>query len=490
MQGSAGNSPDDTEGSTERRTAPNIARFIATGAQKIAAVHRGSDTDCHTPSDRSRHGAMYPSSDPQMLDSSDILDPGCQPIMQHPADKMGRLKQVETKNFLTGDSKVLILYVSGCAGMKPNQDRPGYSFSKGFLQRQVRETPKLHDPTMTHLDRQEEFITPMSYYGKRVKYDVKELEPIMESASMDMHEWVKLAHEIRENYDRYDGFVIIHGADTIPYTAAALSFMMEHIGKTVILTGGAIPLCEPRTDALNNLIDAVTIAGHFVIPEVCVYCHGKLMRATRTVHTSATCFDMFDSPNAPLLGRAGVSVELDWRNIRQPHTLNALQTHSALCPDVSILHLFPGISVSAVRALLNPPVKGIVLRSFGSGNAPLVRHDILHMFKAATDSGIVIVNTTQCTEGAVAVETTRALACVGVVAGGDMTVECAVVKLSYLLGLFPEDQSKVCFMQRTFSIIDSPFSTQVCQLMCQDMRGEITVPVASRFTGIPHDPII
>eukprot|EP01061_Rhynchopus_euleeides_P006406 TRINITY_DN15452_c0_g1_i1.p1 TRINITY_DN15452_c0_g1~~TRINITY_DN15452_c0_g1_i1.p1 ORF type:complete len:747 (+),score=297.08 TRINITY_DN15452_c0_g1_i1:326-2242(+) len=385
--------------------------------------------------------------------------------MHHPADKMGRIKQVETKNFIAGDSKVLLFYVSGCAGMKPNTDRSGYSFSKGFLQMQIRETAKLHDPSMSQSEREEEFISPVSYYGKRVKYNVRELEPLMESASMDMHEWVKLAHEIRENYDRYDGFVILHGADTIPYTAAALSFMLENIGKTVILTGGTIPICEPRTDTLNNLIDAITVAGHFVIPEVCVYCHGKLMRATRTVHTSATCFDMFDSPNAPLLGRAGVSVDLDWRNIRQPTALAPLRTYTALCPDVSILHLFPGISLSAVRALLNPPVKGIILRSFGSGNAPLVRHDILHIFKGATESGIIIVNTTQCTEGAVAAETTRALACVGIVAGGDMTVECALVKLSFLLGSFPDDHAKVS------------------SLMGQDIRGEITVPVATRFTA-------
>ena len=400
---------------------------------------------CLTPSD-GRHMSNLGAAS---LDETDaFLEASTCQASLHPADKLGRRQVQQAKNFLSGDGRVLVVYASGCIGMKPSTEvnktqAREYVPSKRYIHQLFRDTAKLHDPTESSA-RDEEFVTPLSYYGKRVRYDLREIDPIMESSAMDMHDWVKLSNEITESYSQYDGFVILHGSDTMEYTAAALTFILEHIGKTVIFTGGVIPLCEPRTDALNNIIDAITIAGHFVIPEVCVYAHGKLIRATRARYKSATEFDMFDSPNAPLLGKVGVSVDLDWRSIRSPNTLSPLNPSTALCPDVSILHLFPGISSSAVQALLSPPLKGVVLRSFGSGSAPLVRHDLLTILKNATAAGIVIVNTTQCTEGTVSPEIMRTLTCAGIVPGADMTAECALVKLSFLLGQHPGDTAKVC----------------------------------------------
>eukprot|EP01063_Lacrimia_lanifica_P027265 TRINITY_DN3805_c2_g1_i1.p1 TRINITY_DN3805_c2_g1~~TRINITY_DN3805_c2_g1_i1.p1 ORF type:complete len:744 (+),score=171.01 TRINITY_DN3805_c2_g1_i1:131-2362(+) len=473
-QGDGHGTPASQGGSDGPRSLsrPNLAKIL---------VAAGSGTQPKEPalSDLTDSGGMLTMSGkaPSVCDwaagSQNTQQPDATPFFHHgfhlhPADNATATQDM--KNFIPGDSKVLIIYASGGVGGKPNPERGAYYPCKGYLAELFRRNSKIHDLDYPSDDLQASLVTPVSYYGKRVHYDVREFDPLMDSASMDMNDWVRLSQTVSENYEHYDGFVVIHGADTMPYTASALSFMLEHIGKTVILTGGLVPLCEPRTDALNNIIDAITIAGHFFIPEVCLYCHGKLMRGARAVHRSATDFDMYYSPIAPLLGRVGVSIEIFWRNIRQPNTLSPLRTHVNMCTQVAVLHLFPGISSSAIKALVSPPIKGVVLRSYGSGSAPIVRRDVLGVLRAATQSGVTIINTSQAREGVVFTnprEHTNALNSVGVVPGGDMTCECALVKLSYLLGMFGDDTQKIrAYLER-------------------DLRGEITVPVATKFTAEP-----
>eukprot|EP01060_Flectonema_neradi_P025052 TRINITY_DN3389_c0_g1_i1.p1 TRINITY_DN3389_c0_g1~~TRINITY_DN3389_c0_g1_i1.p1 ORF type:complete len:568 (+),score=94.63 TRINITY_DN3389_c0_g1_i1:194-1705(+) len=378
---------------------------------------------------------------------------------QHHPGNLGKV--TDNKNFIPGDSRVLVIYASGSIGYK--KEGTMFTPAKGFMRDVIRGYPMLNDQAAD--PKENDFVTPVSHHGKRVRYTLLECDPLMDSASMDMQDWVKIANHVADHYDSYDGFVVLHGIDTVSYTAAALSFMLEHIGKTVIITGGVIPLCEPRTDSLANLIDAVTIAGHFVVPEICIYGSGKLFRGTRTIISNPASFTCYDSPNFPVLGIAEVTIDIEWRLVRQPTSMSPLRLHTLLCSEVALLHMFPGITSAAVKALLAPPIRGVVLRTFGYGNAPNVRQDILHILKQATARGIVVVNTTQCLEGCVADEATNALAQVGVVSGVDMTAECALVKLAFLLGQYKDDISKV--------------RAQIGQ----DMRGELTVSVVNKFNA-------
>ncbi|KAJ9455933.1 L-asparaginase [Diplonema papillatum] len=443
----------------EKKPTASLAKYLArSNHEKQKRANSTQDEEFSGMAERTPM-IVTPSSDPTLL-SDPIIAAAAYLKHQHPADFLTR---PETKNFIPGDARVLVLYASGAVGLK--KDGQGYYVpAKSSLRSALKTLPMLHDPDAPQSNA--ELITPASYYGKRVKYDVREYDPLMDSSSMDMHDWIKLAQDIVDNYEHYDGFVIVHGIDTMTYSASALSFLLEHIGKTVIFTGGLIPLCEPRSDAVLNLVDAITLAGHFVIPEICIYCCGKLMRGSRCVRRATTDFNVFSTPNAPLLGRVGVSIEMEWRNVRQPTSVAPLTLHEGMCSDVAVLHLFPGITIAAVKALLQPPIKGIVLRSFGAGTAPSVRHDVLHAIKAATASGIVIVNTTQSCEGSVdSSEAARLLARVGVVSGGDMTLEGALTKLAFLLAQHKDDPNKVR------------------KRMTQDIHGEISVSVANKFSA-------
>eukprot|EP01064_Diplonema_japonicum_P039211 TRINITY_DN9780_c0_g1_i1.p1 TRINITY_DN9780_c0_g1~~TRINITY_DN9780_c0_g1_i1.p1 ORF type:complete len:739 (+),score=164.61 TRINITY_DN9780_c0_g1_i1:97-2313(+) len=450
------------------RPTANIAKYVARASrEKKSSIfdltdHLESERDYGTPPDQSSM-CIIPSSDPTVSNDPVILEAAFLKH-QHPAD-LSPPKPSEIKNFISGDSKVLVLYASGSVGLQKDETN-SYRPCKGNLLQTIKSFPMLYDKGSWSKD-DGVLSTPPSYYGKRVHYELKEMDPIIDSACMDMHDWVKLAHEVADEYDKYDGFVILHGTDTMTYTAAALSFMLEHIGKTVIFTGGLVPLCEPRNDSLNNLLDAITIAGHFVIPEVCICYGGKLMRGCRAVKKSSSDSNsLFDSPNCGILGKATLNIDIDWRGVRQPNSMSRLKLHTALCPDVAVLHLFPGITISAVKAVLQPPVRGVVLRTFGSGTAPSVRHDILQALKNAASRGIVIISVSQCMEGTVSLEMGRALMRVGVVPGVDMTVECALVKLSFLLGVCKNGSTET-----------------VSKLLTQDLRGELTVSVADRFNA-------
>ncbi|KAK4520070.1 uncharacterized protein ATC70_008199 [Mucor velutinosus] len=301
-------------------------------------------------------------------------------------------------------------------------------------------------------------ITPVSLFGKRIRYSILEYAPLLDSCDITMSDWVRIAGDIKENYQLYDAFIVLHGTDTMAYTASALSFMLEELGKTVIITGSQVPLTEVRNDAVENLLGALTIAGHFVIPEVSLYFGKKLYRGNRTSKISAVDFEAFDSPNIPSLVDVGINIDVKWPLVLRPTHIAKFNVCQKLNPNVGSLRLFPGINDSTIRAFLAPPLQGVVLETFGAGNAP-ARPALLAALKEASDRGVIIVNCTQCRKGLVtdAYATGKQLSAIGVVPGADMTPECALTKLAYLLGKTPNNPE------------------QVRKMMTRNLRGELTV---------------
>ncbi|KAF9077115.1 L-asparaginase [Rhodocollybia butyracea] len=303
--------------------------------------------------------------------------------------------------------------------------------------------------------------------SKRIRYAVLEWDPLLDSSNVEMSDWIRIATEIELNY-MFDAFVILHGTDTMAYSASALSFLLEDLGKTVILTGAQIPLSQLRNDATDNLMGALTIAGHYIIPEVCLYFNHMLFRGNRVSKMSSYDLNAFDSPNFPPLVKVGIDIVVNWKDVIRQTSLRRFKAHKKMNSHVATLRLFPGITAATVSAFLTPSTKGVVLETFGAGNAPQ-RSDLMNVLRQACDSGVVVVAISQCSKGSVsdAYETGRTLLQAGVVPGGDMTPECALSKLSYLLS------------KSELSV------SEVRNLMGVPLRGELTSlvpPAANNLT--------
>ena len=324
-------------------------------------------------------------------------------------------------------SKILLIYTGGTIGMGKNA-----------------ETGYLEPLDFNHL------VSSMPEF-QLIPADVhvRKFDPPIDSSDMDPMRWAELVGLIANNYADYDGFVILHGTDTMAYTASALSFMLENLTKPVILTGSQLPIGELRTDGKENMMTAIEIAsmkdadGHPIVPEVCIFFNGRLLRGNRTTKINAEGFHAFDSFNHPHLCDVGINFTFHKHHILTPDYTRPMTPHLKLDPNVIVFSLFPGIQDAIVRHIVeSPTLRGIVMRTFGSGNAPQAPW-VLRLLDQAAHRGVNIINITQCHTGCVEMERYGAgfhLKLAHVVSGRDCTVEAAVTKLMYLQGRYENNE--------------------------------------------------
>lgn len=324
-------------------------------------------------------------------------------------------------------AKVLLIYTGGTIGMGKNP-----------------ENGVLEPLDFTHL------VSSMPEFQLiQADIDVRKFDPPIDSSDMDPMRWAELVSLISNNYEEYDGFVILHGTDTMAYTASALSFMLENLTKPVILTGSQLPIGELRTDGKENMMTAIELAsmkdinGHPLVPEVCIFFNGKLLRGNRAIKMNADGFHAFDSYNYPHLCDVGVSFTFHDHHILTPDYNKPMVPHLKLDPNVIVFSLFPGIQDTIVRHVLeSPSLRGIVMRTYGSGNAPQAPW-IMRLLDQAAHRGVNIVNISQCLTGSVEMGRYGAgfqLKLAHVISGHDSTVEAAVTKLMYLQGRYSDNK--------------------------------------------------
>uniref|UniRef100_A0A670I9N8 asparaginase n=1 Tax=Podarcis muralis TaxID=64176 RepID=A0A670I9N8_PODMU len=340
------------------------------------------------------------------------------------------------------EARVLVINTGGTIGMVPQPE--GLAPEANMLAGALKKIPILHDAAYAeetnlysrlHLG-DDTLVLPISRQNKRIIYTILELSPLLDSSNMTPAEWDKIGSLLEIYYEKYDGFVILHGTDTMAYTASALSFMCENLGKTIVLTGSQVPIYELRNDGRANLLGSLLFAGQFVIPEVCLYFHNKLYRGNRVTKVDAESFNAFSSPNLPSLATAEVDIIINWETVWRANTTKKFAIHKMnFDQHVGLLRIFPGITAEAVKGFLQSPIKGIVLETYGSGNAPNNCPALLEELQKATERGVVILNCTQCLRGSVSLvyETGKTLMDAGVIPGGDMTPEAALTKLAYVL---------------------------------------------------------
>jgi L-asparaginase len=298
-----------------------------------------------------------------------------------------------------------------------------------------------------NFDRLREFLPELKNTG--INISSVPFLPLIDSSDVSPEHWEKIAKTIYENYDDFDGFVVLHGTDTMAYTASALSFMLENLSKPVIFTGAQLPVGQLRSDAKENLLTAIEIAsayesGQAVVPEVCIFFEDTLFRGNRTTKKNAEHFNAFNSYNYPPLAKAGVHIKYYRNYIHYPDTRSNLVLNTKTDRNVAILKLFPGITAETVSAILNiPKLRAIILESFGAGNAPRKKW-FFDALLEASERGIIIVNRSQCSTGSVEMgryETSLNLMNAGVISGYDITTEALVAKLMYLMGKYTNNQT-------------------------------------------------
>ena len=331
---------------------------------------------------------------------------------------------------------VLLIYTGGTIGMvrTPN----GYAPKDGYFRAELDAIPALSMPEMP-------------------QWELYEMHPLLDSSNMTVAEWNKIAQLIAARYDAYDGFVVLHGTDTMAYTASALSFMLEGLSKPVVLTGSQIPLCEVRSDGRDNIITSILIAADDRVHEVCLYFGGALLRGNRATKYSADGLIAFVSPNYPPLADAGITIRYH-ENVLLPKKQGALNLQLLDNVPIGVIKVFPGIQFSLFESIMTDKLRGIVIETFGAGNIPGDGNALLPIIRRAFEGGTVLTVCSQCPQGAVslgAYETSNALKRAGAVSGYDMTTEAAVAKLYYL---FSQGLSK----------------ERIKLDMERDLRGELT----------------
>ena len=321
-------------------------------------------------------------------------------------------------------NRVLIVYTGGTIGMVQDENGSLHPFA---LDRIYDAVPQLRACS----------------YG----IDSVTLDHIIDSSNMTPSLWVDIANIIEREYDNYDGFVVLHGTDTMAYTASALSFMFKNLGKPVVLTGSQLPLGMLRSDGRENIICALEIASTrlAVIPEVSIFFESHLYRGNRSTKLSAENFDAFESYNYPSLAKAGINITFK-EHLFRPMPTGKLEVRKHFDTRVAVLKLFPGIGPEVVNAVLHAPgLQGVVIETYGSGNAPTDEW-FISALDDAIRRGVIILNVTQCKAGSVKMRQ-YAASCdmdrIGVIGGGDITLEAAVTKMMYLLGAYPDDRQHV-----------------------------------------------
>lgn len=316
-------------------------------------------------------------------------------------------------------TSILIIYTGGTIGMVKDPDNGSLKpFDFDHILKQV---PELNDFGFD--------LTTFSF------------DPLIDSSNLNPEVWVKIANMIKENYEKFDGFVVLHGTDTMSYTASALSFMLDNLEKPVVLTGSQLPIGMLRTDGKENLITAIEIAadykeGKAIVPEVSVLFENRLFRGNRTTKHNAEYFNAFYSYNYPDLAKVGINIHYDNPSIRKASG-ESFSINTALDTNIAILKIFPGINKRTVDAILNiEALKAVVIETYGAGNAPTDAW-FVDSIKNAINRGIIVYNVTQCPSGSVDMglyETSVELRNIGVVSGHDITTEAAITKLMFLLG--------------------------------------------------------
>ncbi|XP_013189584.2 L-asparaginase [Amyelois transitella] len=363
--------------------------------------------------------------------------------------------------------RILVIYTGGTFGMLKNEK--GVLVPQKNIEQVVRRLPQLHDEeywteNFANTNVKDYLVLPDGKDTElKVLYKIYEYEELKDSSDFTLDDWIKMARDIKRFYHDYDGFVVLHGTDTTAYGASILSFMLEVVGKTVVLTGAQIPIFQPRSDGSNNLLCAVLIAATQHIPEVTVFFGSKLFRGTRVKKVSNTRIHAFDSPNFPPLLEAKTTLDVDPKMLIHPagSVPNECRIHDKLSRKVYVLKVAPTITPEVIRAVFDN-MEGVVLETYGNGNMPIKRRDIYREIERAVKNNVLVVNVTQCFNGTVLgkaiYETGLLLVECGVVPAFDMTSEAVLAKLSYVLS-----KTELSYQQKV-------------ELMKTNIRGELYNP--------------